>query len=81
MATNSDSFRLAASANDTYFDTRPFASVVKHGCNAPPRRKIAGCFLYEDTNTFLYSRTNMGKSIFPVLCNGSPIFQIFISSS
>jgi hypothetical protein len=49
---------------DNYFDTRSFASVVEAGCNAPARRKIAGCFLYEDTNTFLYSRTNMGKSIF-----------------
>lgn len=49
--------------SDNYFDTRSFLTVIEDGCNAPPRRKIAGCFLYEDTNTFLYSRTNMGKSI------------------
>jgi hypothetical protein len=42
---------------------RTFADIVDDGSKEPPRRKIAGTFLYEDTNTFFFSRTNMGKSI------------------
>jgi hypothetical protein len=50
--------------DETYFITRSFTSVIEEGIKEPPRRKIAGAFLYENTNTYFYSRTNMGKSIF-----------------
>ena len=46
-----------------YFQTRTFGEVVEDGSNAKPRRKIFGAFLYEDTNTYFFSRTNLGKSI------------------
>jgi hypothetical protein len=49
---------------EPYFKSRSFGEVVEDGRKEPARRKIAGSFLIEDTNTFFYSRPNMGKSIF-----------------
>ena len=46
-----------------YFIDRNFEEVVADGLKFPPRRKIAGAFLYEDTTTLLFSRTNYGKSL------------------
>lgn len=46
-----------------YFHARSFAEVVEEGARAKARRKIIGPFLYEDTNTYLFSRTNTGKSL------------------
>jgi len=46
-----------------YFETRTFAQVVEAGSKEPPRRKIVGAFLYEDTNSYFFSRTNYGKSL------------------
>lgn len=46
-----------------YFETRTFAQVVAAGSKEPPRRKIVGAFLYEDTNSYFFSRTNYGKSL------------------
>ncbi len=48
---------------DTYFNSRNFIDVLLDGSNAPPQRKIGGAFLYEDTTTYLFSRTNYGKSL------------------
>jgi VirE N-terminal domain/AAA domain len=49
--------------NEDYFETRTFAQVVEDGRKEPKRRKIGGAFLYENTNTYLFSRTNYGKSL------------------
>lgn len=46
-----------------YFETRTFMQVVEDGSKEPPRRKIVGAFLYEDTNSYFFSRTNYGKSL------------------
>jgi RecA-family ATPase len=49
--------------NDNYFHTRPFTDVIEDGSKEPDRRKIGGVFLYENTSTYFFSRTNYGKSI------------------
>jgi RecA-family ATPase len=46
-----------------YFESRKFEQVLEHGKNCKERRKIIGAFLYEDTTTLLFSRTNYGKSL------------------
>ncbi|MCK9412102.1 MAG: AAA family ATPase [Prolixibacteraceae bacterium] len=46
-----------------YFETRTFDQVILDGKKIPDRKKIIGAFLYEDTNTYLFSRTNYGKSL------------------
>ena len=50
-------------ATNSYFNSRNFIDVLLDGSNAPPQRKIGGAFLYEDTTTYLFSRTNYGKSL------------------
>jgi hypothetical protein len=47
----------------SYFNSRNFIDVLLDGSNAPPQRKIGSAFLYEDTTTYLFSRTNYGKSL------------------
>lgn len=49
--------------NDSYFKSRNFIDLLLDGSTAPPQRKIGGAFLYEDTTTYLFSRTNYGKSL------------------
>jgi len=46
-----------------YFQDRKFSEVIADGLKLPPRRKIVGTFLYEDTTTLFFSRTNYGKSM------------------
>jgi len=46
-----------------YFQARDFEQVILDGKKDKPRRKICGAFLYEDTTTLLFSRTNYGKSL------------------
>lgn len=48
---------------EEYFKTRTFAKVLEDGSKEPERRKMIGAFLYENTNTYLFSRTNYGKSL------------------
>jgi len=48
---------------DAYFKDRNFIDLLLDGSTAPPQRKIGGAFLYEDTTTYLFSRTNYGKSV------------------
>ena len=50
-------------SDTNYFRDRSFDQVLEDGLKHPPRRKICGAFLYEDTTTLLFSRTNYGKSI------------------
>ncbi|HEY3388233.1 MAG TPA: AAA family ATPase [Prolixibacteraceae bacterium] len=50
-------------SSGNYFQIRTFDKVVADGLNTKPRRKIAGAFLYEDSTTYLFSRTNYGKSL------------------
>jgi len=45
------------------FIRRDLRQVLEDGEKCKPRRKIIGAFLYEDTTTLLFSRTNFGKSI------------------
>lgn len=47
----------------TYFEERQFEQLLEHGKNCKERRKIVGAFLYEDTTTLIFSRTNYGKSL------------------
>jgi RecA-family ATPase len=49
---------------DTYFIARPFTKVIEDGNSEPDRRSICGGFVYENTITYFFSRTNYGKSIF-----------------
>jgi hypothetical protein len=49
---------------DTYFIARPFTKVIEDGNSEPDRRSICGGFVYENTLTYFFSRTNYGKSIF-----------------
>ncbi|MEI6901061.1 MAG: AAA family ATPase, partial [Bacteroidota bacterium] len=50
-------------SSENYFQSRQFEQVLEHGQNCKERRKIVGAFLYEDTTTLLFSRTNYGKSL------------------
>ncbi len=63
MTTKTDLIEPAAALSGNYFHTRPFAEVVENGSREPDRRKICGAFLYENTSTYFFSRTNYGKSI------------------
>lgn len=47
----------------TYFNERPMEAVLLDGQASKERRKIVGAFLYEDTTTLIFSRTNYGKSL------------------
>ena len=49
---------------DPYFKARPFTKVIEDGNLEPDRRSICGGFVYENTITYFFSRTNYGKSIF-----------------
>jgi hypothetical protein len=49
--------------NAEYFLDRSLEEVLLDGKNQKPRKKICGAFLYEDTTTLLFSRTNYGKSL------------------
>jgi RecA-family ATPase len=51
------------SDTENYFESRQFEQVLEHGKNCKERRKIVGAFLYEDTTTLIFSRTNYGKSL------------------
>lgn len=46
-----------------YFQCRTFSQIITDGEKEPDRLKIFGSFLYQDTNTYLFSRTNYGKSL------------------
>lgn len=48
---------------EEYFKKRTFRQVVEDGSKESERRKIIGAFLYENTNHYLFSRTNYGKSL------------------
>lgn len=54
---------LPASSDPSYFQVRDIDTVVEDGRKKKKKRKICGAFLYEDTTTLLFSRTNYGKSI------------------
>ena len=45
------------------FSVPHLLGVVDEGYCTKPRHKIFGSFLYEDTNTYLFSRTNTRKSM------------------
>jgi len=49
--------------DESYFQIRNIVDVLLDGFNARPQRKIGGAFLYEDTTTYIFSRTNYGKSL------------------
>jgi RecA-family ATPase len=51
------------SENDNYFLVRDFKQTLADGKTRKVRRKICGAFLYENTTTLLFSRTNYGKSL------------------
>jgi hypothetical protein len=48
---------------ENYFNDRDFSEIVEAGTLTLPREKIGGAFLYEGTTTYLFSRTNYGKSL------------------
>ena len=54
---------MAEDKKDQYFLKRTFAEVCESGRTFEKRKKIGGAFLYENTTTLLFSRTNYGKSI------------------
>ncbi len=49
---------------DPYFKASSFSKVVEDGSLEPDRKSICGAFVYENTITYFFSRTNYGKSIF-----------------
>lgn len=51
-------------SQNSYFQCRSFDQIVSDGLKANKRRKIGGAFLYENSTTYLFSRTNVGKSLF-----------------
>lgn len=53
----------AANSNPEYFQIRRITQVLNDGKNRKICHKIVGAFLYEDTTTLLFSRTNYGKSL------------------
>jgi hypothetical protein len=59
---NGEKLQDAAPKPD-YFQVSDFAEIYAETLDAKPKRKIGGAFLYEDTITYLFSRTNYGKSI------------------
>ena len=46
-----------------YFRVSNLAEMYRDSLDAKPKRKIGGAFLYENSVTYLFSRTNYGKSI------------------
>jgi RecA-family ATPase len=50
-------------SEQSYFQSRQIEDALEHGKNCKQPRKIVGAFLYEDTTTLMFSRTNYGKSI------------------
>lgn len=52
-----------AAPEPDYFRVSNLAEMYLSTLDAKPKRKIGGAFLYEDTVTYLFSRTNYGKSI------------------
>ena len=46
-----------------YFQSRTIDQVFEDGLNTPRRKKIIGAFLYQNSITYLFSRTNYGKSL------------------
>ena len=46
-----------------YFRVSNLAEMYQDSLDAKPKRKIGGAFLYENSVTYLFSRTNYGKSI------------------
>lgn len=52
-----------AELSKPYFKVQSFGECMEAGSKVKDRRKIFGVFCYEDTNTFLFSKTNYGKSI------------------
>jgi len=48
---------------EPYFQVRTFDKIIEDGLKDKPRRKIGGAFLYENSTTYLFSRTNYGKSL------------------
>jgi hypothetical protein len=55
--------RKETKENADYFQARTIDEVFRDGALAPERKSIIGSFLYEDTNHYLFSRTNIGKTI------------------
>jgi len=67
---------------DDYFNARPFTKVIEDGNLEPDRRSICGAFVYENTTTYFFSRTNYGKSIFAfqvayAAATGTPVDNCF----
>ena len=54
---------MTENSPDDYFQARTVSRVVDEGFNSKPKHKIFGSFLYTDTNTYFFSRTNTGKSM------------------
>jgi hypothetical protein len=46
-----------------YFNPRDLRQMLEDGKRADKRKKIIGPFLYQNTTTLLFSRTNYGKSV------------------
>jgi hypothetical protein len=46
-----------------FFQIRDFPQILADGSKIAERKKICGAFLYQDTTTLLFSRTNYGKSV------------------
>lgn len=54
---------MNSNVSENYFNDRDFSEIVEAGTLTLPREKIGGAFLYEGTTTYLFSRTNYGKSL------------------
>ena len=46
-----------------YFQSRTIDQVFEDGLKTPARKKIVGAFLYQNSISYLFSRTNYGKSL------------------
>lgn len=64
---NSETLKPCNTGGDTaqkpYFRSRNIAQVMEDGEGEELKRKICGSFLYENTITYFFSRTNYGKSL------------------
>jgi len=58
-----NSASLPKTAPKPYFKSRNIAQVMEDGAGEEPKRKICGAFLYENTITYFFSRTNYGKTL------------------
>ena len=54
---------MESNVSENYFNDRDISQVFSDGSLILPKRKIGGAFLYEGTTTYLFSRTNYGKSL------------------